>query len=225
MAKETIVSPIMTVRYAYLITPSTTYKENGEYSVKCAMEDNTPEAEAFKAVFNKLLADNKAAATGQLKPAQKQKLIDVMPWSREEDMETGVENGFIAFNFAMPAKVIRKSDQKVFEFDVDLFDSAGNPISKEARKGMMIGAGSKIQVSFTADRPYCMESKGLDNKPFYKYGVSTDLKAVMIHKLATSSQTATGYGFAPTGEGFKHEAPEAPENPFVGGDVPPNGDL
>jgi len=224
MAKETIVSPIMIVRYAYLITPSTTYKENGEYSVKCAMEDNTPEAEAFKAVFNALLADKKAAATSQLKPAQKQKLVDVTPWSREEDMETGEENGYIAFNFAMPAKVIRKSDGKVFEFNVDLFDSAGNPISMEDRKGMMIGAGSLIQVSFTADRPYCMESKGLDNKPFYKYGISTDLKAVMIHKLSTSSASASSYGFAPSGDGFVREKPE---NPFEGkgGEVPANGDF
>lgn len=216
MAKPLLITPKMIVRYAFLTVPTVKYKPEGQYIVKCVIEDGTPEAEELKAMFDKLLAEQLPVATKDLKPAQRKNLIEASPYSFEEDKETGEETGYLSFNFSMPAQVTRKKDGKVFEFTPDIFDSAGKPFSLD---GKILGNGSIVQVGFTADRAYCMEGKDpVTNKSYHKAGISIDMKAVMIHSMASTGQSAASYGFDTSGEGFPSESHE---NPFDNDNNPP----
>ena len=199
--KQTFVTPPMTVRYAYLVTPSTTHKANGQYTVKVAILDGTPEAEEFKAFLTSRYEEVIPEKLAQLSPAQKNKLVRVPPWQIEEDRETGEETGFITMTFSMDAKVVRKKDGKVFEFQPDLFDAGNKPLSDAAKKNLKLGAGSTVRVSYTADRGYCMEGTDANNKKFMKSGLSVDLKAVKILSVQEYGASAGAYGFSDEDEG------------------------
>ena len=214
-------SPQMTVRYAYLRTPSTTYKENGEYSIKCAIQDGTAEADAFKARLEALIEAKKAEATKELNPAQKKRLSVVKPWIAEEDQETGEDTGMIVFNFKMPAQVTRKRDGKVFKFMPDLFDSAGNVLPED----IDILGGAIVEVGFTADRVYLQEVQDDEGKKRHRLGLSSDLKAVMLLEQGSGGRggTAESYGFTKKSNGFV--APSA-KSPFDTEDTQePDGDF
>lgn len=225
MAKQLIITPPMSVVYAYLVEPSTTYKPEGEYFVKVAIEDGTPEAEEFKAKLDALLDEFAPEATKNLKPAQKKKLVNASPYNYEEDEETGEETGRITFNFKCPAQVTSKKSGKTFNLKVDLFDSVGNPLAKD---GLIIGSGSTIKVGFACDRAYCMEGKDQNNKPFHRVGLNMDLKAAQVLELATVSASAEDYGFGTEGGGFVQPKVESNMSPFDGpddGEVPEGGDF
>lgn len=199
--KQAYVTPPMVVRYAYLTTPSVKHKAEGQYAVKVAIEDGTPQAEELKALLNELAAKACDPLEAQLSPAQRKRMIKAKPWNVEEDPETGEETGFITMSFSMSAQVTRKKDGKVFNFTPDLFDSEGKAIPLAARKNLLIGSGSICRVSFTADRGYAMESVDAENKKFTRIGVSVDLLAVKLLEVIESSRGASTYGFGDDDEG------------------------
>ena len=199
--KQTFVTPPMQVRYAYLVTPSTTHKADGQYTVKVAILDGTPEAEEFKAFLKGRYEEVIPEKLAQLSPAQKNKLVRIPPWQTEEDKDSGEETGYITLTFSMDAKVTRKKDGKVFEFQPDLFDAGNQMLSGAAKANLKLGAGSMVRVSYTADRGYCMEATDANNKKFIKSGLSVDLKAVKILSVVEFGASAGSYGFADTDEG------------------------
>lgn len=227
--KQAIVTPPMIIRYAYLVTPSTTHKKEGQYTVKVAIQDGTPEAEALKETLMELKAKVLPEVTKDLNPAQRKKLIEVNPWMIEEDKETGEETGYITMTFGMLAQVTRKKDGKVFEFTPDLFDGGNNLIPLDVRKDLKIGGGTIVRVSFSADRGYCMEAQGADGKKFHKAGISVDLMAVKILELVEYGASAGSYGFGDDDDGSftapTKPAPASSDSPFGDdGDVPADGD-
>lgn len=229
--KKAYSTPLVTVRYAYLVTPSTTHKKEGEYVVKVAVEADSPEHAAIKTLLDDLTEKLTPKATAELKPAQKKKLAIMSPVKKEIDPETGEETGWYTIRFGMKAKVKRKSDGKVFHFEPDLFDAAGEYLGEDDRQGLNIGFGSKVRVSFTADRAYCMEGEDMNGDKFYKAGVSIDLKAVKIVELKSAGADAAAYGFdeeEDEGSFTKASAPKRPANDFdddFDDDAPLDGDF
>ena len=231
MAKDLIITPKMNVRYAYLDKPSYTYKkDHGEYTLKVAIQDGTPEAEAFKERLEAILESGFAEATKELKPAQRAKVIRQPMHSEEENPETGDPTGFITYTFGCPAAVVSKKTGEPVALSVDMFDPAGTPLDQ---KTTLVRSGSVVQVGFTVYKAYCKEGTDpITNKKFHTVRLSVDLKAVQVHKLAvgTGGASANQYGFSTDGPAFEQpEEPPVPDCPFPGDEdeppVPDGGDF
>ena len=217
--KQSNVTPPMIVRYAYLTVPSTTHKSNGQYTVKCAILADSPEAAELKEFLKARYEEVIPPVLAQLNPAQKKKIVKVPPWQIEEDKDTGEETGYLTMTFSMDAKVVRKKDSKVFEFAPELFDAENHAIPLTARTGLKIGGGTVVRVAYTADRGYCMEATDASNKKFTKSGLSIDLQAVKIIDLVEYGASAGSYGFGEDEGGtFSREAIQEAEGNETFGD-------
>jgi len=172
-----MVSPKGLASYPFLNSPSTKFKEDGEYSVKVIVESS--EAQEFIA---KLKAVFKDAYREQCSLLKKDKLkMHDYPWSEQED-------GTVSFKFAAKAK-IRTREGQVYDKKVALFDTKGNPVTD------LIGSNSMIKVAFDV-APWYVPSMGM--------GLSLRMKAVQVVELVAPSRnvSANSFGFTEEEEGY-----------------------
>jgi hypothetical protein len=171
-----LVSPKGVAVYPRLNTPSTKFKEEGEYSVKLAIPtaDATQYLEQIKSITREFYKEQCALL-------KKEKLnVRAFPWEEDGDK--------VIVKFANIAKITAKSGQ-VYEMKVALLDSKGNPITD------LIGAGSILKVAAEI-KPWYVPAMGV--------GVSLRLKAVQVIDLKSPSQlvSAEQFGFSTDEEGF-----------------------
>jgi|LakMenE01Jun11ns_1017448.scaffolds.fasta_scaffold9958477_11 hypothetical protein len=171
-----LVSPKGVAVYPRLNTPSTKFKEEGEYSVKLSIpvEDATPFLEQIKAIAREFYKEQCALL-------KKEKLkVHAFPW--EED------GNKVTVKFSNVAKITSKAGQ-VWEVKIPLLDSKGTPITD------LIGGGSVLKVA-TEVKPWYVPALGV--------GVSLRLKAVQVIDLKAPSQlvSAEQFGFSTDEEGF-----------------------
>jgi len=171
-----LVSPKGVAVYPRLNTPSTKFKEDGEYSVKLTTSAKEAEGylEQIKAVAREFYQE-------QCSVLKKDKLrIHPFPW--EED------GGNVTIKFANVAKITAKTGQ-VYDMKIALLDTKGNPVTD------FVGAGSVIKVAAEV-KPWYVPSLGV--------GVSLRLKAVQIIDLKAPSQlvSADQFGFSTEEEGY-----------------------
>jgi hypothetical protein len=188
-----LVSPKGVAVYPRLNTPSTKFKEEGEYSVKLAipMADATQFLEQIKSITREFYKEQCALL-------KKDKLsVRDFPWEEDGDKVT--------VKFANVAKITAKSGQ-VYEMKVALLDSKGSPITD------LIGAGSILKVAAEV-KPWYVPAMGV--------GVSLRLKAVQVIDLKSPSQlvSAEQFGFSTDEEGFVSGGETFSDNLF-GSDQP-----
>lgn len=171
-----LVSPKGVAVYPRLNTPSTKFKEEGEYSVRLAIPvaDASQFLEKIKSVAREFYKEQCALL--------KKEKLKVHPFPWEEDGNT------VTVKFTNVAKITSKSGQ-VYEMKVALLDTKGNPITD------LIGGGSVLKVASEV-KPWYVPALGV--------GVSLRLKAVQVLDLKAPSQlvSAEQFGFSTDEEGF-----------------------
>lgn len=210
--KETIVSPVVPIRYPFLQKPDTKFKPEGEYKVDLILD---PQQEDQKKFLRKLENLRKKAIEeivkergGKKKIREANSLI-----KKDEDLETGAETGLYKVTAKLQAHVNPKSG-KPFEQSPVLFAKNGTLFASEA----LIGNGTKAQVSMEG-YPYYNPSAGA--------GLTLRLKAVLIVDLVEytggGGTTAASFGFTTDDEVTTSEEDDAPEYESV--DLEPDGET
>lgn len=171
-----LVSPKGVAVYPRLNTPSTKFKEEGEYSVKLAIPvaDAAPFLEQIKSVAREFYKEQCALL-------KKEKLkIHPFPW--EEDGDT------VTVKFSNVAKITSKAGE-TWELKIALLDTKGKPVTD------LIGAGSILKCASEV-KPWYVPALGV--------GVSLRLRAVQVIDLKAPSQmvSAEAFGFSTDEEGF-----------------------
>lgn len=191
-----IVSPKGLASYPFLNKPSTKFKAEGEYSVKLIVPKE--DGEKFIAQVKAVLKDAYKEQCALLKK-DKLKMAD-FPWKENND-------GKIEIKFAQAASFKSKKDGTVFERNIALFDTKGNPVTD------LIGSNSVLRCA--ADI-YCWYSPALG------MGVSLRIKAVQVIDLVAPSRTmsADAFGFSAEEEGYVSGGESFPEEVFSEAEEP-----
>lgn len=150
--------------------------------------------------------DGIAAMEAELAEAKGKKKADLkanieslgvkLPFGPDYDDE-GDETGLVVFRTKTKATYKDKKGV-VHDKTLPLYDSAGEPISPEAREGMKLWSGSQI-ICAVECTPWVMPSIDMA-------GVSLRLNAVQVIELsggAGGNRSAESFGFGVTGGGFK----------------------
>lgn len=171
-----LVSPKGVAVYPRLNTPSTKFKEEGEYSVKLTVPANEAVGylEQIKAVAREFYKE-------QCSLLKKEKLkVHAFPWEEDGDKVT--------IKFSNVAKITAKNGQS-YDLKVALLDSKGSPITD------LIGAGSILKVAAEV-KPWYVPALGV--------GVSLRLRAVQVIDLKAPTQlvSAQQFGFSTEEEGY-----------------------
>jgi hypothetical protein len=180
-------SPFGEAVHPWLNKPDTKYKN--EFSVDLRLRG--PEAEALA---DKLQADAEVAKEeqlqkmrdeGKLTPAASKKWTTYVPFTREEDPNTGEPTGDILFHFKQNAEIKIRNTGEVKQVKIGLYDSEGAPMSEA------IYGGSKLRVRY-APRAIAVASA-------QQAGIRLDFSMVQVLEL---KQGSGGGGFGKVEGGF-----------------------
>ena len=193
---EMHVTPTAEAALAYIVTPSTEYKENGQYYIRIRLKDGEKETQALVDLIEK---ERKAAfdmAMERLEtPKEKKALKLATPAYHTEEDDDGNETGYIVFNFKRNATYTDKKSGKLKALALPIFDSMGQPVDKD---NLEVWSGSIVTVAFRL-KPFYTASLGV--------GVTQHLEAVQLIKVVSGrAKTADGYGFKKQPGGFAEEA-------------------
>lgn len=203
---KTFTSPIVKLVFPHLVSPDFGTekfpKPAGQYITKASF---TPEQiEELRPLIQPLhdAAVAKGQASFKAQPARQRagKEFKVNPWYLPEYAEDDSETGNFLMTFKMVASGVSKKTKERWEASPDLFDSMGRPIG---RKGLRIFSGTEARIAFQV--PAMHEDD--ETTPGYwtmlaGAGLSFRLSAVQIVKLATSTRTASSFGFGAVEGGF-----------------------
>lgn len=196
------VTPVAEAALAFVTTPSTEYKENGQYFIRIRLKADDKETQTLVDLIEK---ERKAAfdmAMERLEtPKEKKALKLATPAYHAEEDDDGNETGYIVFNFKRNATYTDKKSGKLKALVLPIFDSMGQPVDKD---GLEVWSGSIVTVAFRL-------------KPFYTsqlgVGVTQHLEAVQLIKVVSgSAKTADGYGFKKQQGGFVEEAKDTDDD-------------
>jgi len=194
MAKQIYPSSItgmVTSLFAWLSTPDTKFKEQGEYYITVAVPRDSKEFAQIQAFLTPLLDKASENAKEGAKPAEANKIISVAPWTPETDAD-GEETGRMKLRFKQQANVTRKSDGKVFHIQPLVYDTKGAQIMPTDIP--VVGMGSNVRVSYEVS-PYLQKGDPKRGVPPAS-GVSLRLKAVQIVDLVNGrGASAADFGF------------------------------
>ena len=123
MAENILKTPIGELRWAKVLTPDSTFKEEGEYSIEAFFE---------KDEVNDLISEIDEEAEMQLKVSKKSKQIASVPYADTDD-------GRVRFKFKQKARY------KDLVFQIGVYDNDNREWDKQTK----IGNGSKGRIAFS----------------------------------------------------------------------------
>jgi hypothetical protein len=175
------ITPIGTFVYPKLITPDTKFNDDGEYSCKLHVSEKD---------FNKFskTIENEVDAAYEAECVMKKKKLNRVT---SNPIKITIDGDF-EIHAKQKAKVRSKSGE-VYDFSVSLYDSKGNPMSKDYK----IGGGTKGKLGvevFTWYQP------GIGG-----FGYSLRLRSAQIIELVEYNGDAVG-GFDAVEGGFVGES-------------------
>jgi hypothetical protein len=188
-------SPKGIFRFPKLTEPDTKFKAEGEYSVGLILSADDAAAIGLMRLIDTEAAASLANAKANAKTPAEAKRWETkyLPYSPEEDRETGEPTGNVIFKFSMKASGVSKKTGKPWERKPVLFDAKGMVI----KGGINIGGGTTGKVSFEVI-PYAATTQS-------GASVKLALEAAQIIELRSfGEQSASSFGF---GEEDGYEAP------------------
>lgn len=178
-----LVTPQGIAEYPHIEEPDTKFDEEGLYHVNLILdkEQASPIVETMSQILNTFIATD--TKVKEAKSRGKQFII--------QDFFEDLDGDDIRLKFKQKATYTRKSDGKIIQVKIPVFDSKGVPV-----QDTKIGGGSTIRVCFTANPYYMPATKSV--------GLSLRLVAVKLIELKEwGSNTAEAYGFGEEEEGYQ----------------------
>lgn len=196
------VTPKGTAMYPWLNKADTKFKAAGEYrlGLRLSPEAAQPMIDMLQPMWDA------AVAAAKKNPKNKGKKYPTFDFYKQALDADGNETGEIEFSFKRMASGISTKTKEPWAIKPDLFDSAGNKLSPEAK----VFGGSIVKVSYSVS-PY--------DKPIGN-GISLRLEAVKVIKLVEGNRDQGQYGF---GDDSEDEDSDTPSGDGDGGDAPADG--
>ncbi|QDP60617.1 MAG: putative helix-destabilizing protein [Prokaryotic dsDNA virus sp.] len=176
--------------------------DKGVFKAMLRLPKDDAQTDAFidtlQAAFAEFVAEEERRTGRKIKVHE-----DGLPWSDEEDRETGEPTGNVLIRTKLKARVFVKSTGKVFDQRPKAFDTQGKLIPEMPA----VGPGSKVKI---AGQVNCWHTS--------KAGMSLWLEAVQIIDLVESNfggDTADSFGFQQL-DGYVAEAEETFEEATSG---------
>lgn len=184
-----LTTPKGVVKYAWLTTPKTKWKPQGEYTLDLILD---PEKREVKQLLEKIDEVAEAAfqdAYNKAKPRDKKGIRKNVPWKDEyvpgesEDSDE-VPTGMIVLSAKTAAQYTNKKTEEVKTITVPLFDKYGKPWDRS----VAIYGGSIVAANVTVS--------GYFNPAQAMAGATLYLNAVQVLEAVTSAGgDASQYGF------------------------------
>ena len=198
------------VNMAFLTEPSTAFNEDGVYTVRIRLPEDSPEAKKLCKLIDKARDE---AYTTACEFYGKKNLKRADPSYKVEEDDEGNETGYVLFNFKRNATYKDKNDN-LKAINLPLFDSMGQKVDKE---GLEIWRGSTVAVAFRL-KPFYVPSLGC--------GVTHRLEAVQVIKAVSGGErTADEYGFSTQAPDFPTEEEDGPSTINEPSDSTEDGDY
>lgn len=178
--------------------PDIKFVPEGEWRVKLAL----PQAQADTLIAKLQPLLDVAVAEAKTENPKVAKAIKVGEFFTLETDDQGEETGNVLFNFKQKASHTSKKTGETFNFNIAVFNKAGEVLPADAK----IGSGTQGAVAFEVSNYFVAGTKTA--------GISFRLKAVQIHELVEwGGGSATSFGFgveeAASEEAFGNEAEDA----------------
>lgn len=170
--------------------PDTKFKDEGEYTVKLAFDEDDPAAQKFIQALEKI-RDEQFAEWLSENP-KKKKQAEVAPVFTEEVDDDGDETGRILFNFKMKASGKNRKTGKPWTMKPVIFDAH----KRELKNPPMIGSGSVLRVNFEPSGWFVESAK--------KFYLTLRMNAVQLIELVEFGvRDADAFGFEEEEDGFE----------------------
>ena len=188
------VTPKVPVFWVKIFEPDTTFIQEGEFSIKVILDEDSSEAQGLMAKFDEMVEKAFEIETEDLKPGIKKRWTVKAPYIHLEDENTGEPTGQVQFSFKMKASGTNAKG-KEWTRSVPVFDAAGVKIPSLSG---YIGNGSKGKVAYMV--------KSYANNKDKEVGISLKLMGFqLIDLVGGGNDTAEDLGFSAEEGGYQQE--------------------